>query len=600
MFDSVTIVLILLVVALVLFATEKLPVDVIGILLVMSLILTGVLTVQEGFAGFGDSIIITIGGLFVLTGGLAKTGLVDLIGRYLYKFAGRNELLLTSAIMLTAAATASVMKNTATTAMYLPVVLGLAEHAKLPPSKLLMPLAFGAILGGSCTLIGTSTNLAVSSAIERYGMKPYTMFELTPVGVAVAIIGTIYMLTIGRRLLPAQGSTDGDNSFLSQYNIRDYVSEVIVLPGSYLIGKTLEESGLNQKLGLNVLGIIRGKEKKIAFDLKERIEMNDLLIVEGKISDILRIKAEVGIEIKPDFELNDKVLESGDVELFELMIMRNSRFVGQTLKTLNFRQRYDLTVLAINRHGETIFEKLSEVTLRFGDVLLVQGKRRLIEPLVSNGELLFLEDISKSAMRIEKRKWAILAFLMFLVLSVLGTISPISVPLPIAVLFGVLVLLVTKTIRYSELYSLIDFRLLVLIACMLSFGIAMEKSGTDVYLASKIETYFGDYGPLAVLSGFFLLTVFLTQPMSNQSAALVVLPVAVKTAMALGLDPRAFAVTVTYAASASFLTPLEPACVLVYTPGRYRFFDFVKVGALLTVLVFLTVIVLVPVFWKIR
>jgi di/tricarboxylate transporter len=600
MFDSVTIVLILLVVALVLFATEKLPVDLIGILLVMALILTGVLTVQEGFAGFGDSIIITIGGLFVLTGGLAKTGLVDLIGRYLYRFAGRNELLLTAAIMFTAAATASVMKNTATTAMYLPVVLGLAERAKLPPSKLLMPLAFGAILGGSCTLIGTSTNLAVSGAIERYGMEPYTMFELTPVGVAIAIVGIIYMLTIGRKLLPAQGSTDGENSFLSQYNIRDYVSEVIVLPRSYLIGKTLEELNLNQKLNLNVLGIIRGKEKKMAFGLKEKIEANDLLIVEGKISDVLRIKEEAGIEIKPDFELNDKVLEGGEIELFELMVMRNSRFVGQTLKTLNFRQRYDLTVLAINRHGETIFEKLSEVTLRFGDVLLVQGKRRLIEPLVSNGELLFLEDVSKSAMRTKKRKWAILAFSVFLVLSVLGIILPVSVPLPIAVLFGVLVLLVTKTIRYSELYSLIDFRSLVLIACMLSFGIAMEKSGTDVYLASTIETYFGDYGSLAVLSGFFLLTVFLTQPMSNQSAALVVLPVAVKTAIALGLDPRAFAVTITYAASASFLTPLEPACMLIYAPGRYRFFDFVKVGAILTALVFLTVIALVPLFWKIK
>ncbi|MFN3329423.1 MAG: SLC13 family permease, partial [Pyrinomonadaceae bacterium] len=333
---------------------------------------------------------------------------------------------------------------------------------------------------------------------------------------------------------------------------------------------------------------------------KERIEMNDLLIVEGKVSDILRIKAEAGIEIKPDFKLNDKVLESTDVELFEVMVMRDSRFVGQTLKTLNFRQRYDLTVLAINRHGETIFEKLSEVPLRFGDVLLVQGKRRLIEPLVSSGELLFLENVSTSLMRTEKRKWAVLAFLVFLTLSILGTLSPISIPLSIAVLFGVLILLATKTIRYSELYSLIDFRLLVLIACMLSFGIAMEKSGADVYLANKIEIYFGNYGPIALLSGFFLLTVFLTQPMSNQAAALVVLPVAVKTAIALGLDPRAFAVTVTYAASASFLTPLEPACVLIYTPGRYRFFDFVKIGALLTILIFLVIISLVPIFWKLQ
>jgi di/tricarboxylate transporter len=462
-----------------------------------------------------------------------------------------------------------------------------------------MPLAFGAILGGSCTLIGTSTNLAVSSAIERYGMKPYTMFELTPVGVAAAIIGIVYMLTIGRKLLPTRGGL-GEDSFLSQYNMRDYVSEIIVLPGSNLIGKTLQELNLSEELDLNVLGIIRDKEQKIALGSKERIEMNDLLIVEGKVSDILRIKSQAGIEIKPDFKLNEKLLENDDVELFEVMVMRNSSFVGQTLRSLNFRQNYDLTVLAINRHGEPIFEKLSKLPLRFGDVLLVQGKRNLIEPLVSKGELLLLKDISTNLMRVEKRKWAILAFFVFLVLSVLGAASPIFIPLPIAVLFGVLILLATKTIRYSELYSLIDFRLLVLIACMLSFGIAMEKSGADIYLANKVEAYFGSYGPLALLSGFFLLTVFLTQPMSNQAAALVVLPVAVKTALALGLNPRAFAVVVTYAASASFLTPLEPACVLVYTPGRYRFFDFIKIGILLTILVFLVVIMLVPLFWQLN
>jgi di/tricarboxylate transporter len=238
------------------------------------------------------------------------------------------------------------------------------------------------------------------------------------------------------------------------------------------------------------------------------------------------------------------------------------------------------------------------VRLKFGDVLLVQGNRRLIEPFVVQGEMLLLEDVSAGSMRTAKRGWAIAAFGLFLALSLSKIVTGFEVPLAIAVLLGVLLLLATRTVRHTELYSLIDFRLLVLIACMMSFGIAMEKTGTDKYLAGLIVTYFEQYGSTAVLAGFFALTVALTQPMSNQAAALVVLPVAVQTAVALNLNPRTFAVAITFAASFSFITPLEPACVLVYTPGRYRFMDFVKVGTILTIVAFISAIILVPIFWQ--
>ncbi len=595
--SPIAITLILLLVAVVLFATEKIPVDIVGILLVIGLVMTGILNVNEGLSGFGDNIIVTIAGLFVLTGGLVKTGIVDLIGRRLYRISGKNEFLLTALIMTVAAISASVLKNTTTTAMFVPVVLGLAARAKIAPSKLLMPLAYGAILGGSCTLIGTSTNLAVSSAMQRYGMEPYSMFELTPVGVITVAVGLIYMLFIGIKLLPNRG---GEESFTEQYHIREYISELLVLPDSHLIGRTLGEANINLELDLNVLGIIRGNEQRISPQPNERIEAGDLLIVEGRLANILNVKSEAGLEIKADFELNDRMLESGEIELFEVMVMRDSRLGGQTLKTLNFRRLYNLTVLAINRHGETFLDKLSDVRLKFGDVLLVQGNRKIIEPFVVEGEMLLLEDVSAGSMRTEKRRWAIAAFGLFLALSLSKLVTGFEIPLAIAVLLGVLLLLATKTVRYSELYSLIDFRILVLIACMMSFGVAMEKTGTDIYLASLIQDYFGQYGGTAVLAGFFILTVALTQPMSNQAAALVILPVAVKTAVALGLNPRTFAVAVTYAASFSFITPLEPACVLVYTPGRYRFMDFVKVGTILTIVVFVVAMVLVPVFWKIQ
>jgi uncharacterized repeat protein (TIGR01451 family) len=537
--------------------------------------------------------VITISGLFILTGGLVKTGVVDIIGRRLHRIAGGNEFRLTVLIMFVAAGCAAVMKNTTTTAMFVPVVLGMAARARVAPSKLMMPLAFGAILGGTCTLIGTSTNLAVSGALPRYNMQPFSMFELTPVGAAIVCVGMLYMLLVGLRLLPRRG---GEDSLTDQYHIRAYMSEVIVLPDSPLVGKTLAEANLGDELDLTVVGILRGKQGRIAPSAGERIEAEDLLLVQGRVEDILRVKNETGIEIKADFKLSDGVLESGDVELFEMMVLRGSDFTGRTLKGLRFRQRYQLTVLAINRHGVALLSKISAVSLRFGDVLLVQGRREQIEQLTTEGHLLLLEDVSERRGRAGKRRWALAAFVVFLLLSIT---HPWNLPLSVSVLLGVLILLASRALHTQEIYDMIEWRLIVLIAGMISFGIAMEKTHADQYLADIIRRYGEPYGALAVLAGFFIMTVAITQPMSNQAAALVMLPIAVKTAIALGLNPRAFAVTVTYAASCSFLTPLEPACVLIFTPGRYRFFDFVKVGSILTVAVFAVVLLLVPVFWPI-
>lgn len=615
MTPAIATVLVLLLVALVLFATERIPIDIVTLMLVVGLVLTGTLTAAEAFAGFGNDIVITIAGLFVLTGGLVKTGVVDVIGRRLHHISGGDEFRLTALIMFTAAACASMMKNTTTTAMFVPVVLGLAERAHVRPSKLLMPLAFGAILGGTCTLIGTSTNLAVSGALSRLGdspelaarladspellarfgppqalFEPFSMFELTPVGIAVVVAGMAYMLLLGLRLLPARGG--GDVSLVEQYQIREYVSEVIVLPDSPLVGQTLAEANLSETLDLTVIGIIRGVQARTAPRAEETIQSDDLLLVQGRAEDILRVKREAGIEIKPDFELSPRDLEAGDIELFEVMVLRGSDLNGRTLRGLNFRDRYDLTVLAINRHGVALLSKLSSVTFRFGDVLLVQGSRESVERLAREGNLLLLEEAAERHERAGKRVWAVAAFLLFILLSITKL-----VPLSVAILLGVLLLLATRTVRAQEIYGLVDWRLIVLIAGMISFGTAMERSHADQFLADLIVRYFEAYGGTAVLAGFFALTVALTQPMSNQAAALVVLPIAVKTALLLGLNPRTFAVTVTYAASCSFLTPLEPACVLIYTPGRYRFFDFVRVGSVLTLAVFAIVILLVPIFW---
>jgi di/tricarboxylate transporter len=590
MTTQIVIVLCLLFVALVLFAIERIPIEIVSIVLVMAMITTKTLTVAEAFAGFGNDIVITIAGLFVLTGGLAKTGVVDIVGRRLQHLAGNSEFRVAALIMVAAALSAAVMKNTTTTAMFLPVVLGIAARKNITASRLLIPLAFGAILGGTCTLIGTSTNLAVSGALPRYGLSPYSMFELTKVGVPIVGVGMLYMLLLGLHLLPRRTS---EKSLTEQYHVRQYMTEVIVLENSPLIGKTLAEARISDDLDLTVLGILRGtKQYRIAPSRYEEIRADDLLLVQGRVEDILRVKSEAGIEIKPDFTLSDALLEGTDVELFEAMVPKGSGFIGRSLKRLRFQKRYQLVVLAINRHGVNLLSKLSTVKIRFGDVLLIQGNRENVETLAADDQILLLEEISERQARPAKKRWALAAFGVFLFFSVTHL-----VPLPVAVLLGVLILLASRSLRTSEIYEMIDWRLIILIACMISFGVAMEKSGADQFLAALIIKATGRFGPLAVLAGFFIMTVALTQPMSNQAAALVMLPIAAKSALALGLNPRTFAVAVTYAASCSFLTPLEPACVLVYTPGQYRFFDFVKVGSLLTVFVFAIVLWLVPIFW---
>src|SRR5215216_2224752 len=414
---EIAIVLSLLFVALVLFSTERIPIEVVSLLLVMALVLTNTLTASEAFAGFGNDIVITIAGLFILTGGLSKTGVIDVVGRRLHRTAGESEFRIAALIMFAAALSAAVMKNTTTTAMFLPVVLGIAARRKISPSKLLMPLAFGAILGGTCTLIGTSTNLAVSGGLAKLGqnqellqrfsvspdlLAPFTMFELTPVGIGIVVVGMLYMLLLGLRLLPARGSAD---SLVEQYGMRQYISEVVVVEGSPLAGKTLEEGNLSEMLDLTVIGIIRGTQGRLPPRGEEVLQEGDLLLVQGRMEDILRVKEEAGLEIRPDFELDPHDLEAGDVGLFEVMILRGSELNGRTLRSLDFRDRYDMTVLAINRHGMALLTKISTVTLRFGDVLLVQGTKECVERLTSDGHVLLLEDSPAGQRERAGKRW---------------------------------------------------------------------------------------------------------------------------------------------------------------------------------------------------
>jgi di/tricarboxylate transporter len=481
------------------------------------------------------------------------------------------------------------MSNTAATAFFLPIVIGLAANAKLSPAKFLMPLAFASILASSITLIGTSTNIVVSGLMTQYDLAPISMFELAPAGIPIAVVGLAYMSLLGRRLVPDRipaEELEGISSGL-------YMTEILIPSDSPLVGKTLDASGLGRDLDLMVLRIIRGK-KHIVPRADTMVENGDVLLVQGARGNILRIKQMSGAEIKADVEFSLSELEAEDVMLTDVIITPGSPLVRRTLRGLDFRNRYELQVLAVNRYGKTLTRQLSRVRLRTADILVVQGETARIEALERREHFRILRSTGERRPN-RRRMWiAIAIFAGTLVATTLNLLS-----LPVAMLLGALLVFATRCITPEEAYRRINWKVLILIASMLALGAAMETTGTADFLASQIVGLLGSAQPAWLLTGFFALTVLLTQPMSNQAAAAVVLPVAIQTARQAGLNPRSFAIMIALAASCSFLTPLEPACLLVYGPGRYRFIDFVKVGALLTVLVYAIAIVMVMLVWPV-
>jgi di/tricarboxylate transporter len=576
----------LLIAAIVLFAMERISVDIITLLLLIGLVVSGILTPEEAFSGFSNDIIITLVSIFVLSGALQQTGIVDTIGARLHRIARGSTNRLITALMTVVGGLSAFMNNTTATAIFVPPTLGLARRWKLSPSKLLMPVAYASILGGTCTLIGTSTNIAVSGFIAKAGMKPLGLFEITPLGLIILACGIIYMFFVGKHLLPDYK----DESLTDEYAIREYLSEIIVVPKSHLIGQRIFQSDL-ARMDFRILAVIRGQRKFLP-NARTLIEEDDVLLVEGKAEDLIRVKETAGIEIKPDLKLGDRDLQSEDIKLAEVLIMPRSDLIGRTLKEINFRQRFGMTALAFYRHRQSLTSKIGDVRFRLGDLLLVQGPAERLNYLRRGSDLWVLEELNRTLYRKRKGLYTIFFFAVAILAGSLGWL-----PLSVSLLSAAVLTILTRSITMEEAYEFIDWRLVILIAGMTSFGVAMQKTGAAEFLARWIVAGLEPYGITVILAGFFVLTILLTQPMSNAAAALVVLPIALTTAQTLGVNERTFAVAIMFAASVSFIAPFEPSCILVYAPGKYKFLDFVKVGAGLTVLLVGIALLLIPVFW---
>jgi di/tricarboxylate transporter len=588
MTPDIAILLAILFAALVLFSFEWVSVDIVALGVLLALILTGLLPPEQAFAGFGSDTVILILGLLILTAALVRTGVVEMTGRWIMQYSGDSPTRALNVVTVAAATMSAFMSNTASTAFFLPIVIGLARRAKVSASKLLMPLAFAAILASSVTLIATSTNIVVSGLMTQSGMEPLGMFELAPAGLPIAVVGILYMLFIGRRLIPDRSDPE---ELTEEFDLSPYLSEVVILPDSPLVGKSLAESGLGRDLDLTVLRMERGRSATMAPKADQQLLADDELLVQGRRENILKIMNTAGLKLKAEVKLSEADLLTQDTGLFEVILLPRSPLIGRNLKRLQFREKYGLQVLAVNRLGETIHSKISQLILKMGDVLLIQGDPRQIAAM--EGRLFrVLGAVETNSTNTRMAPVAIAIFLGALAAATFNLMS-----LPVAMLLGALLVFLTRCITPEEAYREVEWKILILIGSMLALGVAMENSGTAQYLANLIVTNLGTADPVWMLSAFFALTVLLTQPMSNQAAAVVVVPVAIQTALLLGLNPRTFAIMIAVAASTSFITPLEPSCLMVYGPGRYKFMDFIKVGSLLTLIIYGIAIVLVPRIW---
>jgi di/tricarboxylate transporter len=586
---QIAIVLGLLAVAVVVFAWEAISVDLLTLLLLLALIVTGVLTPKEAFAGFSSDVIIMLGSIFVLSGALQETGVLDALGARLLVVARGKENRLLLVLTTVVSGFSAFMNNTTVTAMFVGPVMGLAHKSKVSPSKILLPVAYASILGGTCTLIGTSTNIAVSNFIAGQNMKPLGLFEMTPMGLILVGVGIAYLMLVARRLLPAHP----EESLTEEFAIRSYLSEIVVMPGSQLIGQKVFQSDLS-RMDFRILKIVRGPQTFVP-QADSAIGKGDVLLVTGNVENLMKVKATEGIEIRADLQLGDQDLQNEDTKIAEALVTPQSGLVGRTLREANYQQEHGLTVLAIYRKGRSLREQIGSIKLKVGDLLLVQGPKDRLQSLKRSRELAVLQELNSSLQRPRKGRYVTAFFVAALLLGGFEV-----VPVSIAFLGAAVATLLFRCVPMDRTYEFIDWRLLILIGGMTAFGTAMVKTGTAELLANVMVGLLEPFGVRAVLAGFVILTIILTQPMSNAAAALVVLPVALQAAHALGANERTFAIGIMLAASVSFIAPFEPSCILVYGPGKYKFRDFVNTGAPLTVILTALVLLLLPVFWPLQ
>ncbi len=587
---AIIIVFIILAGAIFLFTRDNIPVDLTALIIMASLLLTGIITPEEGISGFSNTATVTVAAMFILSTGLFNTGALNFVGDFLTRITKKNYLLGLFSMLLIVGIISAFINDTAVVAIFMPVVIGIANRSGSSPSKFLIPLSFGALFGGVNTLIGTSTNILVSSIAFQHGLKPFGMFEMTPFGFVILSTGIIYLLITANRLLPER-KEPGD--LTTEFQLQDYITEVIVLPESKSVNMEIRNSPLVKDLDLDIIEIHRGEKNKFFPSPYTVIMPNDVLRVRCNIEKLKELQAREGIVLKSEINFKDLDLNSDSSRLVQAVVTSGSRLRGRTIKNMNFRETFGATVLAIRHRGRLMRENMGNTIIIPGDVLLIEVKKDWLPQLRRNNEFLIVSELNPLKQRKEKIIPAVI-ILTAVVLSAGLEVFPIVTSAVIGsvlyILFGIL--------NLEQAYRAIEWRVIFLLAGVLTLGIAMEKTGAAGIIASSMVTLLGSMGPTVLVSVFFFLTLVFTNFISNNATAALIVPIAIITADSLGVNSRPFLMAVTFAASLSFATPIGyQTNTMIFGPGNYKFTDFVKIGLPLDIIMWLLASLLIPVFF---
>ncbi len=582
----------ILAVSLILFIREKPRMDVVAMGVLIATVLTGLVDPRAAFAGFSDPAVVTVWAVFIISGGITKTGVADQIGLWMMARVGDSPTRLLALMMVTAGVMSAFMNNIGAVAILLPAVMSICRKLKIPPSKMLIPLAVASLLGGNLTLIGTPPNLIAAQMMADAGIEPFGFFDFAPTGIAVLVVGLLYMLLIGRHLLPTRSS---GSEVAESYDVRSYLTEVVVTDKSSLVWKKINAIRFGIENDVAIV-YVRRENEVLQQESDRRLRVNDVILLEGNQKNIETLSQQLRLRVRKNLQQNelDKELE-GEGKIVEIALSPHSLYLGKTLREIGFRSRYRITVLAIRHEGEQIVSRIVDVPLRLGDVLLVQASKSRIDALKPNPHFIILDP--KPARRDRQPERAPHAVIV-LFITVLGIVLLPREHVATVMLAGGIGMVLVGALTMEDAYQSIDWKSVFLIAGMLPLGMAMQTTGTARLVADGIIGMSGGSSALVTMTAMFVLTTLLTSVISNAAAAVLLIPIAISAAVSLSVNPQPFVMTTVIAASSAFLLPIgHQANIIIYGPGNYRFFDFVKVGVWLNLILLVVVVLVVPLVW---
>lgn len=588
---------VILALALVSFWRQTLRTDITAMLVMLSLILPwphpagnwrGILTYQEGFSGFGSVAVIMVAAMFVLGAAMVHTGAAESVGGKLFRSCAHHEALFQIAILITSTVFSMFINDTAVVLIFMPLIVAVCKERNLSPSRYLMCTAYGSLLGGQWTLVGTRSNILISDFLHERTGTGIGFFDFTPIAAVVFVAAAAYFILHGRKLLPHAGKFESAEETLG----REYLTEVLVTPQSSTVGKPLDQLKWWNRSDLTVVQIIRGEEH-IPASSWIKLESGDVLIMQGSVPTIGDLLKSPDFQLKEELKINNQTLHSVDLVTVEALLSPNSDYIGTTLERMDFSHDYGFTVMGISRHGKTIRERPMATPLEFGDSLLLLGHVSELSRLSRNPNLILVGQAQFAPLGRRKAAITMLLLAGITVLAITGLLNP-AISIPLAAVLAILL----GCVKIKDAYESVNWQAVVTVAAMIPFGMALEKTGAAQTLAHSVVGLLQGYGPMVVMGALLVFAIILTQLIENAAVAIILAPLAFQIAKETGVDPKPFMVGLAICVSAAFCTPVaHESTILVMGPGGYQFKHYLRIGGMMAFLTWLITSLLTPLVW---